>query len=512
MEKKFLVAEINRLRNEKKALIMAHYYQDKDIQDIADFIGDSLALAQHASKTDADIIVMCGVHFMAETAKIISPDKKVLIPDANTGCSLADSCQAAALAAFKQAHPQHKVISYVNTSAAVKALTDVVVTSSNAVKIVESFPKDEELIFGPDHNLGNYINGLTGRRMLLWDGACHVHARFSAEKLKALKDRYPAAKVLCHPECPQEIVDLSDYTGATSGIIAYAQKSDDKQFIIVTEAGVLVELQKLCPDKEFIPAPPTTDAPLNLCESMHLNTLEKLYLCLRDETPEVTVDAEVAKAAAKSIQRMLELSAPAKEHKPAKTALPRLVFATHNLYKTEEVSAILKNKVEIVNLGELGCNEEIPETADTLVGNALQKARYVYQKYGTDCFADDTGLEVEALGGAPGVFTARFAGEGCTFEQNVDKILRVMKGIENRKARFRTVIALIMDGKEYLFEGEVRGEITTERKGKKGFGYDPVFRPEGSELTFAEMGPEEKNNISHRGRAVRAFADFLLKR
>lgn len=507
MEKEYLVAEINRLRREKKAVIMAHYYQEKDIQEVADFIGDSLALAQQAAKTDADIIVMCGVHFMAETAKIISPEKKVLIPDVKAGCSLADSCQAAALKAYKEAHPGYTVISYVNTSAAVKALTDVVVTSTNAVQIVESFPKDEKIIFGPDRNLGNYINMLTGRQMLLWDGACHVHEQFSIEKIKALKAQYPQAQVVSHPECKQAVADFSDFVGSTAALITYVQKSDAKQFIVATESGVLFEMQRLCPDKQFIPAPPQGSSSENVCDYMRLNTLEKLYLCLRDETPEVIVDESVAEAAIKPIERMLALSLAPKQ---ASKALPKLVFATHNVHKTSEVSAILKDKVDIINLSQLGCNEDIPETSDTLAGNALQKARYVYEKYGLDCFADDTGLEVEALDGGPGVYTARFAGEGCTFEQNVDKILRVMQGVENRKARFRTVIALIQGGKEYLFEGEVRGEITPDRVGEKGFGYDPVFRPEGFDQTFAEMGPDEKNKISHRGRAVQAFADYLL--
>ena len=256
MEKEYLVAEINRLRREKKAVIMAHYYQEKDIQEVADFIGDSLALAQQAAKTDADIIVMCGVHFMAETAKIISPEKKVLIPDVKAGCSLADSCQAAALKAYKEAHPGYTVISYVNTSAAVKALTDVVVTSTNAVQIVESFPKDEKIIFGPDRNLGNYINMLTGRQMLLWDGACHVHEQFSIDKIKALKAQYPQAQVVSHPECKQAVADFSDFVGSTAALITYVQKSDAKQFIVATESGVLFEMQRLCPDKQFIPAPP----------------------------------------------------------------------------------------------------------------------------------------------------------------------------------------------------------------------------------------------------------------
>lgn len=318
MEKETLLQEINRLRKEKNAVIMAHYYQEKDIQDIADHIGDSLALAQLAAKTEADIIVLCGVHFMGETAKIISPDKKVLIPDATAGCSLADSCAAEDLEAFIQAHPGHKVVSYVNTSAAVKALTDVVVTSTNAVQIVNSFPKDEKIIFGPDHNLGDYINRLTGRNMLLWNGACHVHEQFSLEGILQLKSEYPSAKVIAHPECKKTIIDIADYAGSTAGLIKYVQKNEADTFIVVTESGVLFEMQRLCPDKHFIPAPPESGPltpscsgcqKLNICNYMRQNTLEKLYLCLRDETPEITIDAEIASKAILPIQRMLDISA-----------------------------------------------------------------------------------------------------------------------------------------------------------------------------------------------------------
>lgn len=310
MDKEFLRAEIKRLRGEKNAVIMAHYYQEKDIQEIADFIGDSLALAQQAAKTNADIIVLCGVHFMGETAKIICPGKKVLIPDLKAGCSLADSCPAEDLKAFIEAHPGHTVISYVNTSAAVKALTDVVVTSTNAVQIVNSFPKDEKIIFGPDRNLGNYINSLTGRQMLLWNGACHVHEQFSLEKIVGLKKQYPQAELIAHPECKQYIIELSDFVGSTAALIKHVQKSGAQQFIVATESGVLIEMQRLCPDKQFIPAPPEdSTCACNQCSYMRMNTLEKLYLCLRDETPEITVDADIARQALKPIGRMLEISA-----------------------------------------------------------------------------------------------------------------------------------------------------------------------------------------------------------
>ncbi len=310
MEKDFLIQEIGRLRKEKNAVIMAHYYQERDIQEVADFIGDSLALAQQAAKTRADIIVLCGVHFMGETAKIICPDKKVLIPDLKAGCSLADSCPAEALKAFVEAHPGHTVISYVNTSAAVKALTDVVVTSTNAVQIVNSFPKDEKIIFGPDRNLGNYINSLTGRQMLLWNGACHVHEQFSLEKIVALKKQHPQAELIAHPECKQYIIELSDFVGSTAGLIKHVQQSAARQFIVATESGVLIEMQRLCPDKQFIPAPPEdSTCACNECSYMRMNTLEKLYLCLRDETPEITVDAGIAKKALRPIERMLDISA-----------------------------------------------------------------------------------------------------------------------------------------------------------------------------------------------------------
>lgn len=303
------VEEINRLRKEKNAVIMAHYYQESAIQDIADYVGDSLALAQWAAKTDASIIVMCGVHFMGETAKILSPDKKVLIPDAEAGCSLADSCPADKFAEFIKQNPGHTVISYVNTSAAVKALTDIVVTSTNARKIVDSLPKDEKIIFGPDRNLGNYINSVTGRNMLLWDGACTVHEQFSVEKIVELKKQYPNAKVLAHPECKKAVLLLADFVGSTQAILNYAGKTDDKEFIVATESGILHKMRLAYPDKNFIPAPPADSAcACNECAYMRLNTMEKLYNCLKNETPEVTVDEAVAREAVKPILRMLELS------------------------------------------------------------------------------------------------------------------------------------------------------------------------------------------------------------
>lgn len=305
-----LKAAINELKKEKNAVILGHYYQKVEIQDIADYIGDSLALAQIAAKTDADILVMCGVHFMGETAKVLCPDKKVLVPDLNAGCSLADSCPADKFAEFVKAHPGYTVISYVNTTAAVKAVTDVVVTSTNAKQIVESFPKDEKIIFGPDRNLGNYINSITGREMLLWDGACHVHEQFSVEKIVELKAQYPDAVVLAHPECKSVVLKLADMVGSTAALLKYAVNSDKQRFIVATEAGILHEMQKKCPQKTFIPAPPNdSTCGCNECNFMRLNTLEKLYNCLKYEFPEVTVDPEVAREAVKPIKRMLEISA-----------------------------------------------------------------------------------------------------------------------------------------------------------------------------------------------------------
>ena len=309
-DNKSLVEEINYLRKKKNAVILAHYYQRGELQDVADYVGDSLALAQWAAKTDADIIVMCGVHFMGETAKILCPDKKVLVPDLEAGCSLADSCPADEFASFVKSHPGYTVISYVNTSAAVKAYTDVVVTSTNARQIVESFPKDEKIIFGPDRNLGNYINSLTGREMILWDGACHVHEQFSVAKIIELKKQHPDAEVLAHPECKSVLLKLADKVGSTAALLKYAVKSDKKRFIVATESGILHEMQKQCPDKGFIPAPPEdSTCACNECNYMRLNTLEKLRNCLRDETPEITVDKTIAEKAIRPIQRMLDISA-----------------------------------------------------------------------------------------------------------------------------------------------------------------------------------------------------------
>lgn len=301
---------IDRLRKEKNAVILAHYYQTGDIQDIADFVGDSLALAQWAARTDADILVVCGVHFMGETAKILCPGKKVLVPDLDAGCSLADSCPAEDFAAFVKQHPDHTVVSYVNTTAAVKAVTDVVVTSTNARQIVESLPKETKIIFGPDRNLGNYINSLTGRNMLLWNGACHVHEQFSLEKIVELKKQYPEAAVITHPECKQPIIQVSDFVGSTAALLKYTVRSDKKQFIVATESGVIHEMQKQSPDKEFIPAPPNdSTCACNECNFMRLNTLRKLYNCLKYEEPEIVVDEEIRKKAVIPIQRMLDISA-----------------------------------------------------------------------------------------------------------------------------------------------------------------------------------------------------------
>ena len=308
-----IIEEIRRLCREKNAIIMAHYYQRPEIQDVADVIGDSLALAQQAAKTDADIIVMCGVHFMAETAKILCPDKRVLIPEPTAGCSLADSCQAADLKAWKEQHPEHMVVSYVNTTAAVKALTDVVVTSSNALKIVEQLPQDKPILFGPDQNLGGYINKMTDRKMDLWNGGCHVHARFSEEGLLQLKEQYPQAKVLAHPECKPSILQHADVIGSTQALLNYAkQHSELKQYLVATESGILHEMQKACPEVEFIPVPAVMDdmtkCNCNECEYMRMITLQKLYDCLREENNEIFVDEQVAKDAIKPIKKMLEMS------------------------------------------------------------------------------------------------------------------------------------------------------------------------------------------------------------
>ena len=307
-----LVGEIRRMCKEKNAVILAHYYTEGAVQDVADFVGDSLALAQWAAKTDADIIVMCGVHFMGETNKILCPDKKVLVCDLNAGCSLADSCNADDLKAFIDEHPGYKVVSYVNTTAAVKALTDVVVTSSNAKKIVDTFPKDEKLIFGPDKNLGNYINSVTGRQMLLWNGGCHVHGQFSLEGILALKQEHPNAKVLVHPECPAPIQALADVIGSTAGLLKYAVENEGTEFIVATESGILHQMTAQCHDKSFYPAPPETSEAIgcmcNECSFMRLNTLAKLYNTLKYEWPEIVVDEDIARQAIKPIDRMLELS------------------------------------------------------------------------------------------------------------------------------------------------------------------------------------------------------------
>ena len=302
-------AEIRRMCREKNALIMAHYYTEGVIQELADFVGDSLALAQKAAATDADIIVMCGVHFMGETNKILCPEKKILVPDLNASCSLAESCPADEFETFVKAHPGHTVVSYVNTTAATKALTDVVVTSSNARQIVESLPEDTPIIFGPDQNLGNYINGLTGRKMVLWNGACHVHEKFSVEKILQLKREHPAAKILAHPECKGPVISLADKVGSTAALLKYSITDDAQEFIVATESGILTEMQKSAPQKTFIPAPPDdSTCACNECNYMKLITLEKLYNCLKYEWPSVEVEPEVAEKAVRPIQRMLEIS------------------------------------------------------------------------------------------------------------------------------------------------------------------------------------------------------------
>ncbi len=304
-----LKAEIDRLRKEKNAVILAHYYQTGEIQDIADFVGDSLALAQWAAKTEASLLVMCGVHFMGETAKILCPEKKVLVPDLNAGCSLADSCPAVAFEQFVKAHPGHTVISYVNTTAAVKAVTDIVVTSTNARQIVESLPKEEKIIFGPDRNLGHYINSITGREMVLWDGACHVHEQFSPARILELKRQYPDAAVITHPECKEAVVAVSDFVGSTAALLKYTVQSDKTRFIVATESGVIHEMRKRSPRKEFIPAPPEDGTcACNECNYMRMNTMEKLYNCLKYEMPEIYVDETVRQKAIRPIRRMLEIS------------------------------------------------------------------------------------------------------------------------------------------------------------------------------------------------------------
>lgn len=304
-----LKEETMRLKKEKNALIMAHYYQREEIQEIADFIGDSLALARQAAKTDNEIILMCGVHFMGETAKILCPDKKVLVPDLKAGCSLADSCDPVEFEKFINEHPDHTVISYVNTSAAVKALTDIVVTSGNARKIVESLPEDEKIIFGPDKNLGGYINDVSNREMVLWQGACHVHDRFSLEKIEKMKKEHPGAKILVHPECRRPLQLIADKVGSTAALLDFARNDEAKEFIVVTESGILVEMRKKCPEKIFLAAPAEdSECQCNECEYMKYNTLQKVYEALRDEQPEIIVDPEIAEKAVRPIERMLELS------------------------------------------------------------------------------------------------------------------------------------------------------------------------------------------------------------
>ena len=308
-----LKAEIRKMCREKDAIILAHYYTIGDIQDIADFVGDSLALARKAAETDARMMVMCGVHFMAETCKLLSPEKTVLCPDLEAGCSLADSCKAEDLKKFKDEHPGYQVISYVNTTAAVKALTDVVVTSGNAKKVVDQLPKDAKLIFGPDYNLGNYINEVTGRQMLLWQGGCHVHERFSVEKIVELKKQYPDAVVMAHLECKAPVLALADVKGSTADMLKFARENRATQYIVATEAGILHELQRTCPDKEFIPVPPEIsesglECSCNECQYMKLNTLQKVYDCLKNESPAIEIDPEIAKEAVKPIERMLALS------------------------------------------------------------------------------------------------------------------------------------------------------------------------------------------------------------
>jgi len=303
-----LFDEIEKLKKEKNAVILAHYYQEPDIQDIADYIGDSLGLSQQAARTDAEIIVFAGVHFMAETAKILSPYKKVLLPDLKAGCSLSDSCPPHLFSKFKENYPDHIVITYVNCSAELKALSDIVCTSSNAVQIVDSLPKDQKIIFGPDRNLGRYVSKMTGRDMVLWNGACMVHEIFSLQRIVKLKERHPEAKFIAHPECEEAVLKLADYAGSTTGLLKYTQKSDAKEFIVATESGIIHQMEKANPDKVFIPAPPNNTCACNDCPHMKRNTLEKLYLCMKNEIPEVTVPMDIIEKARKPIERMLEIS------------------------------------------------------------------------------------------------------------------------------------------------------------------------------------------------------------
>jgi len=303
-----LFAEIERLKKEKNAIILAHYYQEPDIQDVADFIGDSLGLAQQAEKTDASIIVFAGVHFMAETAKILNPSKKVLLPDLNAGCSLSDSAPPALFKLFRDKYPDHLVITYVNCSAGMKALSDIICTSSNAQKIIESLPNEQQIIFAPDKNLGAYLNKVTGRKMILWNGSCMVHEIFSLEKITKLKVRHPKALVIAHPECEEAVLAVADYIGSTTGLLKFSQQSDANEFIVATETGILHQMQKSNPLKTFIPAPPNNSCACNDCPHMKLNTLEKLYLCMEYEQPEILMDETLRIAAAKPIERMLQIS------------------------------------------------------------------------------------------------------------------------------------------------------------------------------------------------------------
>ena len=308
-----LQKKIRRLCKEKNAIVLAHYYTVGEIQEVADFVGDSLALARKAAETDAKIIVMCGVHFMAETCKLLSPEKLVLCPDPDAGCSLADSCKADDLRKFKDAHPGYKVVSYVNTTAAVKALTDVVVTSGNAKKVIDTFPEDEKIIFGPDYNLGSYINSVTGREMLLWQGGCHVHERFSVDEIVKLKQAHPDAVVMAHLECKGPVLAIADVVGSTADMLRYAQQNGQKEYIVATEAGILHEMQRTCPDCRFYPVPPevsegSVGCHCNECQYMKLNTLEKIYNALQNEQPAIEIDPDIAEAAVRPIRRMLELS------------------------------------------------------------------------------------------------------------------------------------------------------------------------------------------------------------
>lgn len=303
-----LFAEIARLKKEKNAVILAHYYQEPDIQDVADYIGDSLGLAQKAEKTDASMIVFAGVHFMAETAKILNPQKKVVIPDLKAGCSLSDSCPPPLFKKFKEEHPDHVVVSYINCSAGIKALSDVICTSSNAKAVVESFPKDQPIIFAPDKNLGAYINKVTGRNMVLWNGSCMVHEIFSLEKITKLKVRHPNAKLIAHPECEDAILRIADFIGSTTGLLKFSQNDSSQEYIVATETGILHQMMKASPDKTFIPAPPDNSCACNDCPHMKRNTLEKIYLCMEYEIPEILMDEDLRLAAKKPIERMLEIS------------------------------------------------------------------------------------------------------------------------------------------------------------------------------------------------------------